>query len=151
MTTDVRHARKEDSKGILSLMELTIHASLDASVHDIDSILENVAQNINEWLNEPEKIVHLVAEQDGELVGVILIKEFWNLCSLFVRPDYQRRGIGKQLVTEALRECKGRSPRNAVYLFAENEALPFYRELGFIPREISRPHPPGSTPMQFIF
>jgi GNAT superfamily N-acetyltransferase len=71
----------------------------------------------------------------SELVGVILVKEFWNLCNLFVAPAMQGRGIGRGLVAAAVERCRGASPRDAIWLVAAPDAAAFYRRLGFIDRD----------------
>lgn len=143
----VRDAVREEEQQIRTLLSLVIQESLDATVHNIPSILENVNDNVDLWLAAPDNIVHLVAEAEGKLVGVIMIKDFWNFCSLFVDPAYQRRGIGGQLVKIAVKKCRGRSPHHAIHMHANNEAVEFYRALGFEVKNTSRTPPAGSTEM----
>lgn len=146
--SQIRDAIPEEEHQIRVLLDLVIHESLDATVHDIPSIIENVNDNVDLWIADAHNIVHLVAEANGELVGVIMIKEFWNFCSLFVDPAHQRKGIGRQLVHAALERCKGRSPHGAVHLHANDEALGFYLALGFEVKNPSKPAPVGSTAMK---
>ncbi|OGT74266.1 MAG: hypothetical protein A3H44_05970 [Gammaproteobacteria bacterium RIFCSPLOWO2_02_FULL_57_10] len=148
MPCSVREATPNDEQQIRALLSLVIHESLDATVHNIPSILNNVNDNVDLWRTAPDNIVHLVAEMDGRLVGVIMIKEFWNFCSLFVDPSYQRRGIGRQLVKIAVEKCRGRCPHDVIYMHANNEAVDFYRKLGFEVNNTSRTPPAGSTEMK---
>lgn len=74
MPCSVREATPNDEQQIRALLSLVIHESLDASVHNISSILNNVNDNVDLWRAAPDNIVHLVAETDGKLVGVIMIK-----------------------------------------------------------------------------
>lgn len=147
----IREANPAEGHQIRMLLDLVIHESLDDTVHNIPSIINNVHDNVDLWIAGPENIVHLVAEVDGKLVGVIMIKEFWNLCSLFIHPAHQRKGVGRQLVRAALERCNGRSPHDAVYLHANDEAIPFYRAMGFEIRDTSRTSPAGSTAMTLRF
>ncbi|MDP1931123.1 MAG: GNAT family N-acetyltransferase [Gammaproteobacteria bacterium] len=144
-------ATPDEEQSIRLLLNLVIHESLNGEVHDLPSIVENVNRNVDQWLAGQETILHLVAEVDGELVGALLIKDFWNLCSLFVHPAHQRKGIGQQLVRTALGRCKGKSQRAGVALNANDEAIPFYRSLGFEVRDVPRPPPAGSTAMWLGF
>ena len=71
----------------------------------------------------------LVAEADGEIVGVLRGRPE-RLASLFVRGDWQRRGIGRALVErfEALSRAQGVTViRVEASLYGE----PFYRALGY--------------------
>lgn len=149
MPCSVREATPNDEQQIRTLLSLVIHESLDAKVHNIPSILKNVNGNVDLWRAAPDNIVHLVAELDGKLVGVIMIKDFWNFSSLFVEPAYQRRGVGRQLVQRAVEKCRGRCPHDAIHMHANNEAVEFYRKLGFEVKDTSRTPPVGSTEMKF--
>lgn len=148
MYSSIREATPNEAQQIRILLSLVIHESLDATVHNIPSILKNVNDNVDLWLAAPDNIVHLVAEVDGKLVGAIMIKEFWNLCSLFVDPAFQRKGVGGQLVQAAVERCRGRSPHGAIHLHANDEAVEFYCALGFEVKDTSRIPPAGSTAMK---
>jgi GNAT superfamily N-acetyltransferase len=142
----LRIACPEDKAAILALMVRVVTVSI-APAHRAETI-ENVTQNLEVWCRAPEQCVHVVAERDSEVVGVILVKAFWNLCSLFVAPEWQRSGIGRQLVLSAIRACRGKSPRQAIYLNAAASAVSFYKELGFISSESRQQLPPGFQAMQ---
>lgn len=94
--------------------------------------------------------LHIVAQRDDEIIGVILVKEFWNLCSLFVSQECQRQGIGRKLVLAAIEGCRSSSPKQAINLNSSPRAVAFYKSLGFVHRESSQPLPPGSKPMKLV-
>jgi GNAT superfamily N-acetyltransferase len=71
----------------------------------------------------------LVAEDDGELVGVLRGRKE-RLASLFVRGDYHRRGIGRQLVERFEQECR-RQGATVIRVAATLTAVPFYLALGY--------------------
>lgn len=127
-------------------MVRVIDASIDPAHRD--DIVDNVTRNLQAWARDPQAGVHLVAEDGSGLVGVVLVKAFWNLCSLFVAPEQQRHGIGRQLVHAALQACRGRSPKQAIHLNAAPNAVPFYSSLGFTARESSQPLPAGFRALQ---
>jgi GNAT superfamily N-acetyltransferase len=110
--------------------------------------VENVTQNLAVWDRDPDQCFHSVAEGGNEIVGVILVKAFWNLCSLFVAPEWQRHGLGRQLVLAAIDACRDKSPKQAIYLNAAASAVSFYEALGFASRESSQPLPTGFRSMQ---
>lgn len=147
MAPHVRPAAPEDREAILALMVAVVGSAL-AAEHQADTI-DNVTRNLDFWSESPERCVHLVAESDGVLVGVVLIKEFWNLCSLFVTPALQGRGLGRRLVREAIAACRGNSQERAIYLNAAPNAVPFYTALGFEQRESKQRLPPGFKAMRF--
>ncbi|WP_280151030.1 GNAT family N-acetyltransferase [Piscinibacter sp. XHJ-5] len=136
-----------EAEPVRRLMERVIVASLaDASVR-LDT-LANVNRNVDYWLTHSQQCVHIKAVLGDELVGVVLVKDFWNLCSLFVDQRVQGTGIGRRLVATASVACSGRSPKQALFLNAASHAVGFYERLGFVPRESNQPLPPGFRPMQ---
>ncbi|MBO6052803.1 MAG: GNAT family N-acetyltransferase [Clostridia bacterium] len=72
-------------------------------------------------------------DEDGRLVGVLLgLTDFayWLFVTdLGVDRAYERRGIGRRLMKEA-HEIAGGERDVAVYLVANENAIPFYEKLG---------------------
>ena len=110
---------------------------------------QNTAANVDWWLQNPAQTVHLKCMAEGRIVGVVLVKNFWNLCSLFVEPSMQGQGIGRMLLETAIAACRGRCDRGAVWLNASPNAVSFYRHIGFSPRASDRPLPPGFAAMEY--
>jgi predicted N-acetyltransferase YhbS len=148
MPAFLRPATPEDQAAIHALMVGVIKASVDEP-HQSGTI-ENVTKNLQVWHSDPETCLHIVAQKGDEIVGVILVKEFWNLCSLFVSQEYQRQGIGRDLVVAAIVGCRFRSPKQAIYLNSSPRAIPFYSSLGFVPRESIQPLPQEFKPMRLV-
>lgn len=71
----------------------------------------------------------LVAEEDGEIVGVLRGRRE-RLASLFVRGDHHRRGIGRALVERFEQESIGQGV-SVIRLAATLYAIPFYTALGY--------------------
>lgn len=143
----IREARPEDELDIRALLDETVGTSLDAGIHNLVSIRQNVHENVDMWLAGEGNILHLVAEQDGELSGALLIKDYRVLCSLFVRPQHQRQGVGSALVRIAIERCEAIDSWESLRLFANNDAVAFYEALGFEIKVLTKPAPPGSTAM----
>jgi GNAT superfamily N-acetyltransferase len=73
--------------------------------------------------------VTLVAEHSGELVGMLHLRKPCHVSMLFVRSSFQRRGVGRGLLTAA-----GALLRDADCNFTVNSspnAIPAYEHLGF--------------------
>ncbi len=129
-------------------MVAVVHATQEEAQQS--SIVENVTRNLAAWERQPDQCVHLVAEREGRIVGVVLVKDFWNLCSLFVSLDHQRQGIGRRLVQEAIALCRSQAAEPAILLNAAPNAIDFYRALGFKRRRTEKALPPGVTPMSYL-
>ena len=71
---------------------------------------------------------NLVFEEEGKVVGFIsLVGE--RICALFVAPEMQGKGIGRDLIEHAM-ILKGNL---ALRVYRENEnALRFYEKRGFV-------------------
>lgn len=137
-----------DAAAVKVFMARVIAHSVTRDDRLLADLRANVEANVDWWLAHPHDAVHLQALQDGRLVGVILVKQFWNLCSLFVEPGLQGQGLGRGLVEAALARCAGLSPKQALWLNAAPAAVGFYRALGFTDHVATKPLPPGFMAMQ---
>lgn len=130
-------------------MERSIRATLDGTESVIAESIENVKLNVDYWLASPDTCVHIVAESGHGIVGVVLVKDFWNLCSLFVETALWGSGYGRALTLAAIQNCKGRSPKAAIHLNSSPGAIAFYERMGFAPRESNQSLPFGFKAMSF--
>jgi GNAT superfamily N-acetyltransferase len=68
----------------------------------------------------------------GRLIAVGRALAGWQdcsyICGVAVHPDYQGRGIGREVVTRLIDLSRG---RRRIYLHAARGKEPFYRKLGF--------------------
>lgn len=148
--THICPVRVTDRDPILTLMKRVICRDVTDNADLQILYIDNVIENFDGWMKDPTMSCHLKAVRSEQIVGVILIKQYWNLCSLFVTPEHQRQGIGKALVLKAIAQCRDHSNEQAIYLNAAQNAIPFYESLGFIPRTSNKPQPPGIKPMRFL-
>lgn len=74
-------------------------------------------------------------ETDGALAGVARLLDDGGLHAalwdVIVRPDLQRRGIGRQLVELVLGRC---ADHRLVALVSTPAAMPFFEAIGFMPK-----------------
>lgn len=148
MKATVADVQPGDAAEVKAFMARVIADSVTQDPDLLADLRANVDGNVDWWLGHPQEAVHLQAIRHGRLVGVVLVKQFWNLCSLFVEPGSQGQGIGRALVEAAVARCAGRSPKQALWLNAAPAAIGFYRGLGFTQRPATRPLPPGFVAMQ---
>lgn len=69
----------------------------------------------------------LVAERDGEIEGVIELKEGRHIAMLFVEPKKQMKGIGRELISSALSYARV----STVTVSASLSSVLAYRKYGF--------------------
>jgi GNAT superfamily N-acetyltransferase len=109
-----------------------ILTSVDASDEEKGRFIQNTQSNLRKVADAPDDSVHLKCLGDEGLTGVVLVRDYWNLCHLFVAPGVQRQGIGRALLEAAIAGCRGRSPRGAIVLNSSRNAVGFYRHFGFV-------------------
>ena len=140
-----------DLPGVRSLIAAAIRGSVAESESDAEFLIADINETLDKWLHDPRDSVHLKYEVAGEILGVALVKNFWNLSTLFVAPARQRQGIGRALMAEVLRVCGPASPRGKVEVNSSRVAVPFYETQGF--RRTGRTHvrPGGCFHMEHVF
>ena len=75
----------------------------------------------------------MVVESTGRLIGVIDVRESSHISRFFVETTYQRQGIGRQLLNEAVALCCGKKPSlTAIDVHSSLWAVSIYEKLGFI-------------------
>jgi GNAT superfamily N-acetyltransferase len=146
----IRPAVLTEARVIQHLMLNVMNNSLGHSGLNIPEMVRSANNCVNLWLERPDNHVHFVADIDGQIVGVIFFKEYWNLVSLFVDLDHQGQGIGTALILEGLEACRSKSRHRGVALNSAPDSASFYEKLGFSVRtDIERMH--DTIPMQLRF
>jgi phosphinothricin acetyltransferase len=82
-----------------------------------------------------------VMELDGTMVGWLSFQSFYGRpayqktaeISIYVAPAYQRRGVGRQLLSQAIRQSPNLGLKTLVsFIFAHNKpSLQLFEKLGF--------------------
>jgi amino-acid N-acetyltransferase len=114
----IRTARISDAEKILGL--INFHAE-DGEV--LFRTLENIKENIAEII---------VSERDGKIVGTASLKYGWDkmveLRSLAVSKEYYRKGVGSELIVEAINRAQ---KTDNEHIFVLTYAVPLFEKLGF--------------------
>ena len=130
----IETVRPQDAAQVLAFVESVLAESVDAAPDEREAILGNIRSNFERWQGDADGVLLLHMDDDrGQLCGVVMVKDFWNLCMLFVAPARQGQGVGRALVAAAIAACRGRSPKQAIRLIAWRNAVGFYERLGFVP------------------
>ncbi|MGA9853519.1 MAG: GNAT family N-acetyltransferase [Gammaproteobacteria bacterium] len=140
MLTSIRNALSEDTAAIAAgeYQAAEIRGLLNALPHEIP---EAAYRDKIKALQESDRGLYVVAEQGSEIVGHVLLDPMpltanSHICTLtiVVYPAWQGRGIGKQLLTHAIRWAQNNRHIEKIELMVRvgNErAIKLYRSLGF--------------------
>lgn len=118
-----------------------LHGLLYAREHGLDRTFEGgVAERFGEFAKQydPRKDFFAVAELDGRIVGSIVIHGLDNntarLRYFLLHPDARGRGVGRELMNQALTFCRERGFRKVeLWTISELKAAGhLYRSFGFV-------------------
>ncbi|AWH49804.1 GNAT family N-acetyltransferase [Stenotrophomonas sp. SAU14A_NAIMI4_5] len=125
----IRPARPDDLAAISAICMAAFHEAVapSLSAQGVATFTQVAAADaFAERLQGDNHI--LIAEQDGDIVGVIELKEGRHLAMLFVDPACQGQGIGHALLQAVLPQL--RTP--AMSVRASLNAVPTYQRYGFV-------------------
>lgn len=84
--------------------------------------------------NNPD--LFLVAELNAKVIGTVMATYSGNFALVYhlaVKPEFQKRGIGRKILDKILKKLKGKGARFAFVInhSKHKDALPFYYKMGF--------------------
>lgn len=73
-----------------------------------------------------------VAEAQGQVAGVVGVRDGAHLFTLFVAEDFQGQGLGRRLWELARAECLAAGNPGAFTVNSSKYAVPVYERFGFV-------------------
>lgn len=104
----------------LQLRELVFTIGQNCSEEDIDGV--------------DKKATHLMGHENNTLVAYLRIYEKENkifIGRVVTHPEHQKKGIGRQMMNEALAYCQRTYPTTRIEMSAQLYLKEFYESLGF--------------------
>lgn len=138
-------------KEVETLIDEVICTSVNTNKKETLELISHVHENLEWWKTNTERSVFFKYTNENRIVGVILIKEFWNLSDLFVEPRHQGREIGRKLVECAIPICRARSTKPSLRVNSSPHAVGFYKRIGFVEIELGKELPYGCVPLEYPF
>ncbi len=80
---------------------------------------------------QDERYRYYVAEIDGQLVGIVAVRDHRHLYHLMVAAQAQKRGYARQLWMHAYRLARAEPGGNTFTVNSSLFARPFYEKIGF--------------------
>lgn len=108
-------------------------------------IHSRLMRGVRSVLSDPDKGIYFVAELRGRIVGQLLITyewsdwrngNFWWIQSVFVAPEFRRRGVLRALFAHVLTRAKARADVCGIRLYVHlrnRRAQHVYKRLGLKP------------------
>jgi len=141
----IREANASDLPFLIDLRLKMISACPDSFLDDYGELTEWTAEDWKKWLfrlTETENSNLVVAEEDGQLIGVVGCKgvkhkrarHVATLVGVGVLPSYRGKGIGRRMLDYVISWVKKQTKieRLQLTVYADNEtAVKFYEKLGF--------------------
>lgn len=143
MKWNVEKSKKEDCKSIAEFVTRTWNETYRGIVNDefLDN-LENTEEKryINAINNFDEKSnMQYIIKKDNKIIAYLKLskikddeyKEYIELQSLYVLQEYQKNGIGKELIQKAFNEAKKAGYKKMIIGCLEgNKSNGFYKKMG---------------------
>ncbi len=133
---DIRRLREEDAKDVAELIVTTIRIS-NTKDYPAELMEELVKTETPEHVLQRASWTHFyVAEEDGRIIGCGAIGPYWgredesSLFTVFVHPDYQGKGIGREIVRILEQDEYGLRAKR-IEIPASITGLPFYQKMGY--------------------
>ncbi len=133
----IRPATPTDAPSISALIRGVAHCfTLHPDGAGAEDFLRTISpEGIESCITAPN-FHYLAGFMEGELVGVVAIRDNHHLHHLFVSPKFHHRGIAKKLWRVAMNEAVQRGNPGAFTVNSTPFAVPVYASFGF---EISGP------------
>jgi len=117
---------KLDTKTPALQLALDVFMQFEAPEYPADGIEE--FKNALKNPNYIDKLTYYVTTDKAKVIGMLATrKEGSHIALFFVHPDYQNKGIGKELFKRALAKC----PNQEMTVFSAPYAVQIYKALGF--------------------
>jgi len=137
MTLEIRNGRAADAVAIAAF-----NCAMAQETEGLKLDSPRVLAGVRAVLEDPGKGLYLVAENDGDIIGQLLITRewsdwrngvFWWIQSVYVPPEHRSRGVFKALYHEALSRAQEAGDVCGVRLYVEGDntdAQRTYAKLG---------------------
>jgi len=126
---------KKGEEGIISALIVDVFTEFIMPLYSREGTEEFLRYVQEEKISERSQHNHfiLVAQIGSHVIGAIEVREFKHISMLFVDDQYQRKGIGGNLIREAISICQENSPElDQITVNSSPNAVQAYEKFGFL-------------------
>ena len=132
---DIRKAVSGDASAACALLRRSIEIGCRADHRDRPAVLEawlgnKTTTNVATWFSVPSNHA-LVAQREGELLGLCLLTQAGKLALCYVAPDALRSGVGRALLTAAEEQARAWNITK-LHLHSPASASAFFERQGYV-------------------
>jgi ribosomal protein S18 acetylase RimI-like enzyme len=129
---NIRSANPDDSLSISLLIQSVAHYfTLHQEGIGAEDFLKTISPEAIEGYIKAPNFLYLAGFIDGELAGVVAIRDNRHLYHLFIAPKFQRKSLAKKLWHEAMAESIERGNPGTFTVNSTPFAVPVYESFGF--------------------
>lgn len=78
----------------------------------------------------------IVAKEQSKIIGMLAVINKSHIALIFVDPENQEKGVGRQLIDKAIKKCLDQNfDLSAITVSASPNSKKFYETIGFIAQE----------------
>lgn len=133
------------------ILAVAIRANVAEAESESLHLIADVEQSLSRWTLAKTPSHHRKHVLNGMITGFVIVKDFWNLSHLFVLPQFQNQGIGRELIESALKACCEKSRRGKIQLNSSRNAIGFYEAMGFQQTGGDHKEVSGCLPFEYVF
>jgi GNAT superfamily N-acetyltransferase len=129
----IRLATKEDAAAISGLIRplAAKFIAREFSPEGVENLLSGMtAEAVQQFLDAGFR--YHVAEEGGDLLGVVATRDDRHLYHLFVAETFQRRGLAREMWAVARQACLDAGWPGAFTVNSSRYAVEVYKKLGFV-------------------
>jgi len=140
---------ERDLDELKDLIAVVVCESVADNEEDATFLIDDIVLSLNTWWTSGSKGFHAKYSVDNAIVGFVIVKEYCLLSHLFVLPQHQGHGIGRELLENAIGACRGKNPSGKIGLNSSNNASGFYAAMGFRQTGPGIEKPGGCIPYEY--
>lgn len=134
MGIDIRKAAPFDAASACSLLRRSIEQGCEADYRGRPGILDawlgnKTIANVAAWFASPTNFA-IVAERDGQLLGLALLTQAGKLALCYVQPEAVRGGVGSAMLAAVEEQARAWDIRK-LHLQSPASAAPFFERHGY--------------------